>query len=143
MENPETKRGVFVIERRKEPRLNVELPLDYSSLSEGEVDHGTVSDATEGGILVHLPERFKIGDLLKIRIFISTESSLNTIEAIARIVWTDPADNKIAGMYRYGMQMHSFYKKDLHRFRALLKEVEKLRGPIQSGSDCSLPWNQI
>ena len=125
MRGSEPKKGVFVIEKRRNPRFNVELPLDYSPINEKENYHGTVANANDGGILAYLPERLELGDLFKIKIFFAKELELNTIEAIAKIVWVDSAARKSAGEYRYGLQLQSFYKGDIHKFRSLLKEVEK------------------
>ncbi|OGP54900.1 MAG: hypothetical protein A2162_01250 [Deltaproteobacteria bacterium RBG_13_52_11b] len=117
------RKGVFVIEKRRDPRYKVELPLEYSPISKKEGYHGTIANANEGGILVYLPERLEIGDLFKIRIFFSKDLELNTIQAIAKVVWADSAARKSTGEYRYGLQLQSFYKGDLHKFRELLKEV--------------------
>jgi len=48
------KGGIFLIERRKYPRIAVEIPFDYSPVeSEGERGfRGIVEDASEGGLLV-------------------------------------------------------------------------------------------
>jgi len=125
VKSSDTRKGVFVIEKRRNTRFNVELPMDYSRISEKENNQGTVVNANEWGILVYLPERLQIGDLFKIKIFFSRELDLNSIEAIAKIVWADSAARKSAGEYRYGLQLQSFYKGDLNKFRGLLKEVEK------------------
>ena len=125
MKGSDSKKGVFAIDKRRNPRFNVELPLDYSRITDKENYHGTLANANEGGILVYLPERLDIGDLFKIKIFFAKESELNTIEAIAKVVWVDSAAGKSAGEYRYGMQMQSYYKGDIHKFRSLLKEVER------------------
>ena len=125
----EPKKGVFAIERRRNPRFHLELPLDYSRITDKENYRGKVADANEGGILVYLPEKFEIGDLFKIKIFLSRQSELTSIEAIAKVVWADSAARKSAGEHRYGLHLQSFYKGDLQKFRELLKEVEKTRLP--------------
>ena len=125
MNGLEARKGIFVIEKRRDPRYNVELPLDYSPINKKEDFRGTIANANEGGILVYLPERLGIGDLFKIRIFFSKDLELNTIQAIAKVVWADSAARKSAGEHRYGLQLQSFYKGDLHKFRGLLREVGK------------------
>ena len=46
-----------VVERRKHPRISVELPLDYRIVDAKENHGGMVEDASEGGVLVHLKEK--------------------------------------------------------------------------------------
>ena len=123
MKGLEAKKGVFVIEKRRDPRYKVELPLDYSPINAKENYRGTIANANKGGILVYLPERLEIGDLFRIKIFFPMDTVLSTIQAIAKVVWVDSATQKTAGEYRYGLQLQSFLKGDLNKFRELLKEV--------------------
>ena len=53
--------GVLAIEKRKHPRFSVELPLDYSRVNGKETLGGMVANASEGGLLVYLPERIEMG----------------------------------------------------------------------------------
>ena len=123
MKGLEDKKGVFVIEKRRDPRYKVELPLDYSPINAKENYRGTIANANKGGILVYLPERLEIGDLFRIKIFFPMDTVLSTIQAIAKVVWVDSATQKTAGEYRYGLQLQSFLKGDFNKFRELLKEV--------------------
>ena len=123
MKGLEAKKGVFVIEKRRDPRYKVELPLDYSPINAKENYRGTIANANKGGILVYLPERLEIGDLFRIKIFFPMDTVLSTIQAIAKVVWVDSATQKNAGEYRYGLQLQSFLKGDFNKFRELLKEV--------------------
>ena len=125
MNGPDSKKGVFVIEKRRNPRFYVELRMEYSRINDKENLNGTIANANEGGILVYLPERLAIGDLFKIKIFFSRNSELNAIQAIAKIVWADSTASRRAGEYRYGLQLQSFYKGDLQKFRGLLEEIER------------------
>ena len=115
--------GIAILERRREPRLRVELHLDYSPIVEREDRGGTLADANEGGLQVYLSEKLQIGDLFKIRIFASANSEVNTIQAIAKVVWANRTKGKF-GKYRYGLQLQSFYKGDLNKYRTLLSGLE-------------------
>ena len=87
----QTKTGVLAIEKRKHPRFSVELPLDYSLIDGKEIHGGIVANASQGGVLVYLPERIEIGTLLKIEIFYVKGLELDTIKANAKVVWSDLA----------------------------------------------------
>ena len=63
-----SKEGIFVVERRKHPRIRVELPLDYSFVDKEETHKGIVANVSEGGLLVYLPEATELGTFLKIEI---------------------------------------------------------------------------
>src|SRR4030043_1329753 len=103
-----TKMGVLAIEKRKYPRFSVELPLNYSRADAKETFGGMVTNASEGGLLVYLPERIEIGALLKIEIMYVKGLELDTIRAGAKVVWCDLAAMESWGEHRYGLQFKIF-----------------------------------
>jgi c-di-GMP-binding flagellar brake protein YcgR len=119
----QTKMGVLSIEKRKYPRFSVELPLNYFRTEGKETLGGMVANASEGGLLVYLPERIEIGALLKIEIFYVRGLELDTIKAVAKVVWCDLAARESWGEHRYGLQFQYIDQKDLSRLTTLLKEV--------------------
>ncbi|PIX24878.1 MAG: hypothetical protein COZ69_04895 [Deltaproteobacteria bacterium CG_4_8_14_3_um_filter_45_9] len=121
----QTKMGVLSIEKRKHPRFSVELPLDYSRVDGKETFGGMVANASEGGLLVYLPERVAIGTLLKIEIFYVRGLELDTVKAVAKVVWCDLAARESWGEHRYGLQFQYIEEKDFSRLTTLLKEVGK------------------
>jgi c-di-GMP-binding flagellar brake protein YcgR len=121
----QTRMGVLSIEKRKYPRFSVELPLNYSRADGKETLGGMVANASEGGLLVYLPERVEIGALLKIEIFYVRGLELDTIKAVAKIVWCDLAARESWGEHRYGLQFQNIDQKDFGRLTTLLKEVGK------------------
>jgi c-di-GMP-binding flagellar brake protein YcgR len=120
-----TKMGVLAIEKRRHPRFSVELPLDYARVDGKETYGGMVANASEGGLLVYLPERIEIGALLKIEIFYVRGLELDTIKVMARVVWSDLAARESWGEHRYGLQFQNIDDKDFNRLMNLLKEVGK------------------
>lgn len=121
----QTKMGVLAIEKRKHPRFSVELPLDYSRVNGKETYGGMVANASEGGLLIYLPEKMEIGALLKIEIFYVRGLELNTIKAVGKVVWADLAARESWGEHRYGLQFENIDEKDFNRLTTLLKEVGK------------------
>ncbi|OGQ00409.1 MAG: hypothetical protein A2026_13790 [Deltaproteobacteria bacterium RBG_19FT_COMBO_46_12] len=119
------KMGVLAIEKRKHPRFSVELPLDYSRVEGKGTFGGMVANASEGGLLVYLPERMEIGTLLKIELFYVKELELDTIKAVVKVVWSDMAARESWGEHRYGLKFEYIDEKDFGRLTALLKEVGK------------------
>lgn len=121
----QTKLGVLTIDRRKHPRYSVELPLDYCRVEGKETYGGIVANASEGGVLVYLPEKMEIGTVLKIEIFYVKGLELDTIKAVAKVVWSDLAVRASWGEYRYGLQFQYINEKDFDRLMTLLKEIGK------------------
>ena len=119
----QSKMGVLAVERRKHPRFSVELPLSYSRVNDKELFGGIVANASGGGILVYLPERMEIGAALKIEIFYLKGLELGTVEAIAKVVWSDLANRGSPGEHRYGLEFQYIEEKDYNRMLALLKEI--------------------
>lgn len=122
---PGSKRGVLAIEKRRHPRFNVELPLDYCRVDGKEIYGGIVANASEGGVLVYLPERIEMGAFLKIEIIYVNGLELNTVQAIAQVVWQDLATKDSLGEHRYGLQFQQIDEINLHRLSGLLKDVGK------------------
>jgi len=118
-----SKLGVLAIERRRHPRFSVELPLNYSRVDGKEKYGGIVANASQGGILVYLPERIEVGTLLKIEIFYIKGLELNTINAIAKVVWSDLATREEFGEHRYGLEFKSIDERDYEKLINLLKEL--------------------
>jgi len=117
-------KGVLAVEKRKHPRYSIEFPLDYARV-EGKTTYngGLTADASEGGLLVYLPERIEVGALLRIEIFYTKELSFQTITATAKVVWSD-----MASKYWYGLEFQSIDEGNLGKLKALLKEVAKTHG---------------
>ena len=120
-----TKMGVLAIEKRKYPRFSVELPLNYSRADAKETFGGMVANASEGGLLVYLPERIEIEALLKIEILYVKGLELDTIRAVAKVVWCDLAARESWGEHRYGLQFKYIDQKDFDQLTSLLKGMGK------------------
>ena len=118
-----SKKGVVAIERRNHPRFNLELPLDYFRIENKENYGGIVANASEMGILIYLPEKMEIGTILSTEIFYAKGLELDSIRAVAKVVWADLPARKTWGEHRYGVQFQSIDKKNLSKLKNLLKEV--------------------
>jgi hypothetical protein len=119
----QSKMGVLAIEKRKYPRFSVELPLNYSRTDGEKALGGMVANASEGGLLVYLPERIEIGALLKIEILYVKGLELDTIRAVAKVVWCDLAARESWGEHRYGLQFQYIDQENFSQLTTLLKEV--------------------
>jgi hypothetical protein len=123
--NPGKKKGVLTFDKRRHPRYSIEFPLDYSLTDGKEAHGGIVANASEGGLLVYLPEVMKIGDSLKIEIFYASGLELDSIKAVAKVVRCDLATKESKAQHRYGVQFETIEEKDLERLKTLFREVGK------------------
>ncbi|HSB07385.1 MAG TPA: PilZ domain-containing protein [Thermodesulfobacteriota bacterium] len=119
---PIPKRKGMTIERRKHPRLYFKLPMSYSRANNKDHYGGIVGNASEGGILVYLPEELNSGEVLKIEILFAKGWELKTVRGIAKIIWADLAVRKSKKVHCYGLQFQFFNKRNLQKLRILLKE---------------------
>ena len=125
------RKGIVAIERRRQPRLSLELPLDYSRVNIRQSYGGIVANASEMGILIYLPEKMAIGTTLSIEIFYARGLTLDTIKAIGTIVWYDLAARRSWGEHRYGFRFQSIDKKNLAKLKDLIKDLGNTRSPFK------------
>ena len=76
----------FATERRKYHRFNVDLPVKYGSAPIF-FRNARAANASEGGLLVYLPEEMRIGQHLTLKLFFSSRSEFNILETFAQVVW--------------------------------------------------------
>jgi hypothetical protein len=117
------KKGIVAIERRRHPRFNLELPLDYFRVDDKENYGGIVANASQVGVLVYLPEKMEMGTMLKTEIFYAKGLELDSIRAVGKVVWADLPARKTWGEHRYGLQFTSIDKGNMSKLRSLLKKV--------------------
>lgn len=120
-EKAASQKGVLGLEKRRHPRFFVELPLDYSRRGKKTDFGGMVKDAGEGGILVYLPEKIEVGEVLKVEIFFAKGLELNTVQGTAKIVWADLAAKETWREHRYGLEFQSMPKGMIQKLKNLLK----------------------
>ncbi|NWG02330.1 MAG: PilZ domain-containing protein [Syntrophaceae bacterium] len=117
--------GVVNLERRRVPRFSIDLPMEYQLIPPTMRETGRVLNASEGGLLVYLPQEVEIGQPLKIKLFFASGSQLNSIEAVAEIVWKDIHLGKGWGDYRYGVKFIDISSDDLSKLKGFLKSLSE------------------
>jgi hypothetical protein len=109
-------------ERRRHLRYMVDLPLDCSRIDEKHSYGGIVVNASEGGILVYLPETYEVGTSLRIEIFYVRDTIFDHIKATATVVRSEVGDKTNPGQHRYALQFQSMESRDFNRLVTFLKE---------------------
>jgi c-di-GMP-binding flagellar brake protein YcgR len=114
--------GTVNFEKRKYPRFSVDLPVEYSR-TELFVEQGRAINASEGGLLLYLPEQMGMGDHLRLKLFFTMGSELNAIETLVEVVWMDIHLGKDWGDYRTGVRFVDISTEDVGKLKNFLKSL--------------------
>ncbi len=114
--------GTVNFEKRKYPRFSVDLPVEYSRADQS-ADQGRAMNASEGGLLLYLPELMGIGDRLRLKLFFTIGSEMNAIETLVEVVWVDIHLEKDWGDYRTGVRFAKISTGDLGKLKSFLKSL--------------------
>ncbi len=114
--------GVVLIERRRHPRFEVDLPIQYK-LDASANRNGRVMNLSEDGMLVHCTDRMEIGQRLKSKIIFILGSELDTIEAEAEVVWGAIYSNRAWGDHRCGVRFRGISPTDQNRLKDFLANL--------------------
>ncbi len=114
--------GTVNFEKRKHPRFSVDLPVEYSR-TDHVVQQGRAINASQGGLLLHLPEQMGIGTQLKLKLFFTIGSELNAIETVVEVVWMDILLEKDRADYRTGVRFVEISPEDIKRIEDFLRSL--------------------
>jgi len=114
--------GTVNFEKRKHPRFSVDLPVEYNR-ADLSADHGRAMNASEGGLLLYLPEHMEIGTHLRLKLFFTMGSELNAVETLVEVVWVDVHLDKDWGDYRTGVRFAEISTEDLGKLQGFLRSL--------------------
>jgi c-di-GMP-binding flagellar brake protein YcgR len=119
---PGTRYGTVNFEKRKYPRFNIDLPVEYarSTLS---VKQGRAFNVSQGGLLLYLPERLELGQELTLKLFFPSGTALETVETLVQVVWIDIQLGETGGDYRTGVCFVDISAEDLDKLMRFLKSL--------------------
>jgi hypothetical protein len=114
--------GTVNFEKRKHPRFSVDLPVEYSQ-ADLFGDQGRAMNASEGGLLLYLPEQIGIGNHLRLKLFFTMGSELNAIETLVEVVWVDVHLGKDWGDHRTGVRLVEISAEDMGKLKSFLRSL--------------------
>jgi c-di-GMP-binding flagellar brake protein YcgR len=117
--------GIINFERRKHPRFNVDLPVEYTRMESTLRQTGRALNASEGGLLIYFPERMEIGQQLRVKLYFSTGSDLESVECLVEVVWVDIHLGESWGDHRSGVKFVDVSSEDLNKVRKFLKSLSQ------------------
>jgi c-di-GMP-binding flagellar brake protein YcgR len=88
--------------------------------------YARASNASEGGLLISLPEKMGIGQHLALKLFLPIESGSSIIEAIVQVVWMDIHLRKDwTWDYRTGVRFEDISSNDMTHLKNFLLNLEQ------------------
>jgi len=115
--------GIVNLERRKYPRFSVNLPVEYYQINSSISHTGRALNASEAGLLIYFPELMEIGQHLKLKLFFTSGSKMNTIETLVQVVWIDIHLGEGWGDYRTAVRFVDISQEDLERLKNFLRSL--------------------
>ncbi len=115
--------GVAKFEERAHPRFLLNLPVEYYPAKSNTRRTGHTENASEEGLIVNLRNRFKVGDLLKLRLFFSSGPGINIVETLSQVIWTEKLKD---AEYRCGMKFVDISPEDMDKLSSFLKKLSPL-----------------
>ncbi len=107
-------------ENRRYPRFDIHLPIEYYQIKSSITHTGNIS---EGGLLIYFPEETDISQYLRLKLFFSIVSELNTIKVLAEVVWTDNHLRKDRECYPYGVKFVEISPEDDIKLKNFLRSL--------------------
>lgn len=112
--------GIVDYQRRRYPRFDVDLPLEYDEVNSSITHHARALNLSGGGMLIRSPEQLEIGRQMKSKLSFPWGSEMNTIEMQAEVVWTKTSLNGAWRDYRSGVRFLDALPNDKAKLTHLL-----------------------
>jgi len=120
---PKPRYGTVNFERRKYPRFNIDLPIEYYRIDSSIGQTGKALNISEVGLLIYFPEQMEIGQYIRLKLFLPSGSGLNTIEALVEVVWLDIHLGEGWGDYRCGVKFIDVSPEGMNKLKKFLRSL--------------------
>jgi hypothetical protein len=111
---------VINFENRRCPRFDIHLPVEYYQIKSSITHIGNIS---EGGLLIYFPEEMDVRQYLRLKLFFSLGSELNTIKVLTEVVWADNHLSRDREYYPHGVKFVDISPEDGTQLKNLLKSL--------------------
>ncbi|MGA2316736.1 MAG: PilZ domain-containing protein [Thermodesulfobacteriota bacterium] len=108
------------LERRRYPRMSLDLPLEYRVMNAPYAHGGLVINASEVGLLINSIKNIPIGSKLNIAVLFPKGFELTNFEVLAEILWKDLYWEEDWEGYRYGLKFIKILEGDRRKLKQLL-----------------------
>jgi len=111
---------VLGFENRRYPRIDIRLPIEYSLIKSSITHTGNIS---ESGLLIYFPEEMDVNQYLRLKLFFSVGSELDTIKMLAEVVWKNNRLSKDREFYPYGVKFVDISPEDGTKLKNFLRSL--------------------
>jgi hypothetical protein len=108
-------------ERRKFPRLLVDLPLEYRVTNAPYAQGGIVVNASEEGLLINSIKNMPVGTKLNIAVLFPKEFQLANFEVVAEIIRKELHWEEDWEGYQYGLRFVKILEEDRQKLKQILR----------------------
>lgn len=115
--------GTVNFERRKYPRFNIDLPIEYYRTDSSTINTGKALNISEVGLLIYFPEQMEIGQYIWLKLFFPLGFELKTIEVLAKVVWMDIHLGEGWGDFRCGVNFVNVSPKDMTHLKNFIRNL--------------------
>jgi hypothetical protein len=115
MENPSAHN-----ERRKSPRLLLDLPIEYRVMNAPYAHGGLVVNASEVGLLINSIKNMPVGTKLNVAVLFPRGFELANFEVLAQVIWKDLHWEEDWEGYQYGLKFIQILEEDRQKLKQLL-----------------------
>ncbi len=123
--------GIANFERRRSPRFSVNLPVECSPAdSPSTLNAGHTGNASEGGLMLYLPEKLEMGQPLRVKLYFTSDPSLNFVEVLGQVAWMEISFVS-EGDHRYGVKFLDISPEDLSRLKDYLDSLAQIKAPLR------------
>ncbi len=112
-------------EKRKHPRVNMDLPLEYRVSDAPKIQAGMVINASESGLLVHSIKDIPVGTRLSIAVLFLKGFQLTNFEVLAEVVWKGIYWQENRQEYEFGLRFVHILEGEHQKLKRLLVEESK------------------
>jgi hypothetical protein len=117
--------GIVHFEKRKYPRFTIDLPIEYDPADIPGNHPGRAVNASEGGLLIVLPERVEVGRHLKLKLFFASDAGFTTIQTLVQVAWADIHLGADWGDYATGVRFVDISAEDLMMLKGFLRSLSR------------------
>ncbi len=107
-------------ERRKYPRVFLDLPIEYRVMDVPYAHGGLVVNASEMGLLINSVKDILIGSRLNIAVLFPKGFQLMNLKVLAEIIWKARHWEEDWEGYRYGLKFIEILDEDRRKLTQLL-----------------------
>ena len=107
-------------DRRKCPRVSINLPLEYRESDNSSSEGALVSNLSETGMLIYSIKDIPIGSEFKIVVFFSNGFEFDGFRVNAKAIWKDRHFETDWKGYKYGLQFLQILEEDRWKLLNLL-----------------------